>query len=123
MLLNLIEVSFKRNRKIYCSNKDKLDVNIGDFVVIEVEKGFDLGCVTKMEFDDPDFEMKSEPPRIVRKASENDLQRLDENRKKEDLAFNVCREKIQRTVIMFFCSGEIFFFVPFSSFSVNSINS
>jgi len=94
MLLNLIEVSFKRNRKIYCSNKDKLDVSLGDFVVIEVEKGFDLGCVTKIEFDDPDFEMKSEPPKIVRKASENDLQRLDENRKKEELAFNVCREKI-----------------------------
>jgi len=95
MLLNLIEISFKRNRRIYCSNKDKLDLGLGDFVVIEVEKGFDLGCVTKLDFDDPDFEMKTEPPKIVRKASENDLQRLDENRKKEELAFSICRDKIQ----------------------------
>lgn len=95
MLLNLIEVSFKRNRKLYCSNKDELEVCLGDYVVIEVDKGFDLGQVTKMEFDDPSIELKSDPPKIVRKASENDMQRLDENRKKEELAYNVCREKIQ----------------------------
>jgi cell fate regulator YaaT (PSP1 superfamily) len=95
MLLNLIEVSFKRNRKIYCSNKDNLDINIGDYVVIEVEKGFDLGQATAVEVEDANIEFKSEPPKIVRKASENDMQRLDENRKKEDLAFTVCREKIQ----------------------------
>lgn len=95
MLLNLIEVSFKRNRKEYCSNKDNLDIKIGDYIVIEVEKGFDLGQATIIEIEDSNIEFKSEPPKIVRKASENDMQRLDENRKKEDLAFSVCREKIQ----------------------------
>ena len=95
MLFSLIEVSFKRNRKTYCSNKDSLDINLGDFIVIEVEKGFDLGKATKLEMDDSNIEFKTEPPKIVRKASENDMQRLAENRKKEDLAFVVCREKIQ----------------------------
>ena len=94
MLPNIVEVSFKRNRKIFCSNDQNIDLNINDFVVIEVEKGIDIGYVSQLEPDDNTEELKSEPNKIMRKALEDDLQKLNDNRKKEELAFHVCRQKI-----------------------------
>jgi cell fate regulator YaaT (PSP1 superfamily) len=94
MLPNIIEVSFKRNRKIYCSNSENLELNINNFVVIEVEKGIDLGRVSQIEPDNNNNEFKSEPYKIIRIAIADEIQQLSDNRKKEDLAFNVCREKI-----------------------------
>ncbi len=94
MLPNIVEVTFKRNRKIYCSNHGKFDLNLNDYVVIEVEKGIDLGCISQLEFDDNMEEFKSEPNKISRLATPDDIQRLNDNRKKETLAFQVCREKI-----------------------------
>ena len=94
MLPNIVEVSFKRNRKIYCSNHDKLDLNLNDHVVIGVEKGIDMGNISQLEFDDNIEEFKSEPNKIIRLATPDDIQRLNDNRKKETLAFQVCREKI-----------------------------
>lgn len=94
MLPNFVEVSFKRNRKVYCSNHENLELNLDDFVVIEVEKGIDLGIVSKVDFSDVENEYKFDPCKILRKANDVDIQRLNDNRKKEALAYQVCREKI-----------------------------
>ncbi|MFQ6046437.1 MAG: stage 0 sporulation family protein [Gemmatimonadales bacterium] len=42
----LVEVRFKGNRKAYFTSEEELDFSIGDSVVVEVERGRDLGLVS-----------------------------------------------------------------------------
>jgi len=94
MSSNIIEVCFKRNRKILCSNEQKFDVNINDYIVLEVEKGIDIGVVCQLDVEDGTEDLKTELNKIIRVATQDDIQKLRDNRKKEQLAYNVCREKI-----------------------------
>ena len=43
---NIIETRFKNGRKEYYKNNTDLFISIGDLIVVEVEKGYDLGHVT-----------------------------------------------------------------------------
>jgi len=44
----VVETTFKRNRKGFFLNSEEFDINIGDYVIVEVDKGIDLGLVTQI---------------------------------------------------------------------------
>ena len=96
MVPDLVELSFKQNRKAFAYNSDCIELRIGDYVLIEVEKGQDLGKISQVGRLVMLKDMKREPTRILRKATEADLERLEENRRKESMAFQIGKEFILR---------------------------
>jgi cell fate regulator YaaT (PSP1 superfamily) len=96
MSADLIEVEFKRNRKGFFFNNSSLELYPGDFVVVEVEKGIDLGRVAQIGRHIILKDLKDEPKAILRKANEEDLEKFDANRSEEFKAFKIGREYIER---------------------------
>jgi len=96
MTPEILEVTFKGNiRRTFFNPKD-IKVKPGDFVIVEAEKGFDLGMVDKVGRLAALNNLKGEPKNLIRLAAEDDIEKLQENRKKEAEAFVIAREKIKK---------------------------
>lgn len=97
-----VEVSFKGQRKGFYRNVQRLDLQTGDFVIVQAERGTDFGTVhmtgelvrlrvkSKGEAADVRF------PNIIRRASLRDVERWEANKEKEAEAFHIGREAIDR---------------------------
>ncbi len=92
----IVETTFKRSRKGYFLNSAELELSIGDFVIVEVEKGVDMGQVTQVGRLVMLKDMKDEPKTILRKAEQADQEKMDRNREEESKAFFIAREYILR---------------------------
>ena len=86
----VVEVTFKRNRKNYFLNTNDIDFSVGEFAIVEVDKGEDLGMVTLMGRLVMIKDIKQEPKKIIRKATTEDIEKLKENRRKETLRTADC---------------------------------
>ncbi len=94
-MLNVIQVEFKANRKEYFLNTDSLEIKKDDYVLVEAEVGLDLGQVRlgHEQIDPQSIEGKEFRP-IIRLALNDDLNTLEENRKEEEKAKDIIRQKI-----------------------------
>jgi len=95
-LYDNIEVVFKGERKQIYANPQQFPFKVGDYVIVEADKGEDLGEVNQvgalLSMKTKDQSLKS----ILRKPDKEDLLKLQENREKEKKAFKVCKEKIEK---------------------------
>ncbi|MDZ7266824.1 MAG: stage 0 sporulation family protein [candidate division KSB1 bacterium] len=92
---NIIQVKFKEQRKGYYQNPEQYPIRVNDFVIVEAEKGEDLGVVKFVGL--PPNHLLSENEalrRVLRKATDADLVRSRSNRMLEKKAFETCRQKI-----------------------------
>ncbi len=96
MLPEVVETTFKRNRKGFFINSEELDIKIGDYVIVEVDKGVDLGFVTQLGRLVMLKNIKDEPKKIVRGANPEDLEKMEKNRAEEERAFITAKEYIER---------------------------
>lgn len=88
---NIIEVSFKDGaRKAFYRNKEHLDIYKNEYVVVESSQGYDIGKLSlsgelvKLQMKKKN--VKNHPDNIrdvVRKATEEDISRIEELRSKE----------------------------------------
>ncbi|RJP76860.1 MAG: hypothetical protein C4524_09500 [Candidatus Zixiibacteriota bacterium] len=89
----LVRLEFKGNRRLYFVNPMEFYLHPGDWAVVQVEKGEDMGRVIHLlerlpECGDP-------PPfSVLRRATRKDLATLKEYRAREISAREICLEKI-----------------------------
>lgn len=90
-----IKIKFKGARREICSNPHALPVESGEPVVIEVDRGEDLGFVSA-PCKNPRLPENGTPiAPILRRANCQELARYHENRIREQVAFQFCTKKIQ----------------------------
>lgn len=82
-MANLFLVEFKGSRKEYFYNRYYHSLNISDYVVIQAERGEDIGMLTKKIEIEIDFSRTTKPRSILRPASKEDLIELAKIREKE----------------------------------------
>lgn len=89
---DVVGVRFKPCGKIYDFETDGLEVRKGDLVVVESELGINLGNVVTehQTIGEPDSKCK----KIIRKATDEDLLRKEENKALEAEARAYCLERI-----------------------------
>jgi cell fate regulator YaaT (PSP1 superfamily) len=92
---NLVEVVFKGERRVIYRNRQEIEINDGDRVVVEAERGKDLGEVSLVGNLVKLKRGKGETRSIIRIAIQQDLDQLIENKKKEADAFQTCKKKIK----------------------------
>ena len=90
--LALVEVAFKGNRRARYGNTLGLAVEVGEHVIVEAERGIDLGRVVRYGDQIPRDPLRvdafnDERRKIVRCATEEDVLNRVEQRAKEDDAF------------------------------------
>ena len=79
---------------LYAKNDKKLDLNPGDYVIVPTRYGRDLARVLGQS-KKPMGVKPSDVIQIDRKASKDDIAKADENKKREDEAFKVFKEKFE----------------------------
>lgn len=91
-----IEILFKGERKEIYANPQQFPFKIGDYAIVEADKGEDLGVVNQMG---PLLDRKKHGAvikNILRKPDRGDLDRFKLNREKEVEAFKLCKEKVKK---------------------------
>ena len=89
--LNIFEVRFKNGRKQYYKNSNNLTLSIGDLIVVNAERGYDVGFITlkggliPIQLKRKKIDSKStEFLEILRKASQVDIDKWQNSREKEE---------------------------------------
>ena len=89
-----VEIMFKGERRDVFHNPSDLSLNIGEYAIVQAERGEDIGKVLLVG----ELAHRKMRPRgakqVLRKATEEDLQRLRDNDKLEEDAYRVCQERI-----------------------------
>ena len=93
-MATIVGVQFQKNGKIYNFEVNNLEVKPDDYVIADTNHGIDLGQVVvgcrHVEETDSAVALK----KLIRIATEKDLQNSADNREKEREAFSVCQKKI-----------------------------
>jgi len=90
----VVGVRFRRAGKIYYFDPGDIDPGVGDTVVVETIRGLEVAEVVVAGRTVPEEEISQPLRPVVRKATPEDLARLEENREKEKEALAVCERKI-----------------------------
>ncbi len=91
----VVEVVFKGERRAIFRNRNEIDIAEGDYVIVEADRGQDLGKVSLVGSLVRLKRGRGETKSILRKAVAEDLAVHEKNKEKERAAFAVCKEKIK----------------------------
>ncbi|MDD5673017.1 MAG: regulatory iron-sulfur-containing complex subunit RicT [Chitinivibrionales bacterium] len=91
----LVEVVFQGERRVIYRNRSELDINEGETVIVEADRGYDLGRVSLVGNLVRLKKGKGEARGIIRKALPEDLAAEQKNKEKEREAFKLCKQKIK----------------------------
>lgn len=92
----IISVRFKLTGKHYSFNPGELDIQTGQYVIVETSRGTECGEVAQGIHTVPDSAVPRELKGVVRLADDADIRRVKQNREDEAKAFEICEERIEK---------------------------
>lgn len=95
-MINVVGVRFRTAGKIYYFDPGELDIKTGDMVIVETARGIECGKVVIAKREVPEEEVVLPLKNVIRVATDEDLQHVEENKAKEVEAFKICLEKIKK---------------------------
>ena len=95
-MTKVIGVRFKANGKSYYFSPGDLELQQGDYVIVETARGTECGEVAKGHHDVPDSSIVKPLKTVTRMADAVDVRRMQQNRADEKRAFSVCEERIAK---------------------------
>ncbi|MBQ2286112.1 MAG: stage 0 sporulation family protein [Clostridia bacterium] len=93
-MTEVISVKFKDGGRAYYFDPDGITVNVGDSVIVGTQNGNEFGTVSEANHAVDDATIVKPLRKMLRKATERDFKKLEENKKKEAEAFKICEELI-----------------------------
>ncbi|MGL4991651.1 MAG: PSP1 domain-containing protein [Sarcina sp.] len=94
-MIKVIGVRFKRAGKVYYFDPSDLKIKKGDYAIVETARGIEFGeCVINIKEIDEN-EVIQPLKRVIRVATEVDIENHNLNKSKESDAFKICEEKIK----------------------------
>ena len=97
----ILEVIFKARRREYFANPKEVPLRGGDWIVVQAERGEDLGKVHHTHEWVKRDHLPGNLRAVIRTARPEDMERLEQNRAKEERAFQTCKERVlQREIEM-----------------------
>jgi cell fate regulator YaaT (PSP1 superfamily) len=93
-MAEIVGIRFKEVGKIYYFDPDGKKFNKEDQAIVETARGIECGTVAMANREIPDDEIVNPLKPVIRKATEDDLKTVEENREKEKKAFDICEKKI-----------------------------
>lgn len=95
-MVDVVGVRFRTAGKIYYFDPCGLEMKKADKVIVETARGVECGDVVAANHQVPDEQVVAPLKNVIRKANEEDLKHVQENRQKEVEAFSICLEKIKK---------------------------
>ncbi len=94
-MVEVIGVRFKPAGKIYYFDRDLIDLEVGDIVIVETARGIEHGQVVSKPKMVREEEITTPLKKIIRKATSVDLKQVEINKSKEIEAYRICLKKIE----------------------------
>ncbi|MDE7389430.1 MAG: stage 0 sporulation family protein [Lachnospiraceae bacterium] len=94
-MAEVVGVRFKEVGKVYYFDPEDNKLNVGDRVIVETARGVECGCIATANKKVNDEDIVHPLKKLIRVATEDDLNHLQENEKKEKKAFDICLKKIE----------------------------
>ncbi len=95
-MARVISLKFRDGgREYYFDASDKI-YREGEIVVVDTALGTECGTVTKASHTISDDQIVKPLKKVIRRADQNDLKKLEQNRKKAAAAFETCEQKIEK---------------------------
>ncbi|MBE6787780.1 MAG: stage 0 sporulation protein, partial [Ruminococcaceae bacterium] len=94
-MTEVVSVKFKDTGKSYYFSPAGKTVKVGDKVIVETQNGNELGVIAQENHQVEDSELVLPLKKMLRIATEKDLNRVEENKKKAIDAFKICEEMIE----------------------------
>ena len=92
---SLVIVRFKGHRRGYFHNRRRLDLGVGQFCLVEADRGRDLGRISYIGHGTEAWWQEAIHRGVLALARPGELTRLPELRREEREAWDIGREKIQ----------------------------
>ncbi len=93
-LVEIVGVGFRSAGKTYYFSPKAFTMKVGDPVIVETARGVEMGKITIANRMIPESEIVPPLRAIIRPANESDLARHEDNRRLEERAAEICRQKI-----------------------------
>ncbi len=91
----VVGVRFKKAGKIYYFEPNNNNIKTGDNVIVETIRGIEYGEVMVGPKEVSEEEIVAPLKKVIRAATPEDDKKVQENREKEQKAFDICLKKIQ----------------------------
>ena len=94
-MVEVVGIRFKSVGKIYYFSPKGISFNKGEYAVVETVRGTEIGEVMLTNREIPEENVVSTLKPVLRKATDEDIKKIDKIKAKEKKAFEICNEKIQ----------------------------
>lgn len=91
--MEIVQIKLRDSNNVLWFKIDNLKVKTGDYVIVEADRGIDYGQINSEIIQQS--QLNGATKSVLRKASDEDLKQIEENRKKAKESFDICLEKIQ----------------------------
>ncbi|MBQ7654725.1 MAG: stage 0 sporulation family protein [Clostridia bacterium] len=93
-MTEVVGIKFREVGKIYYFDPDSMKIEKGVKVIVETARGMECGDVVVSNKMVNDEEIVPPLKKVIRVATPDDLKKLEENKLKEQKAFDICKKKI-----------------------------
>ena len=93
-MAEVIGVRFKDGGKVYYFDPCGIIANVDEAVIVETARGLECGVVSASNRDVSEDEIVKPLKKVIRLATAKDVAQMEENRRKEARAFEICQQKI-----------------------------
>ena len=95
-MIKVIGVRFKEGGKIYFFDPADFPINKGDYVIVDTARGLECGLVVQGIHTEREEKIVKPLKAVSRIASKQDVDKMNQNRRDEKKAFDICLEKIEK---------------------------
>ena len=95
-MIKVIGVRFKDGGKIYFFDPADIEINKGDYVIVDTARGLECGLVVQGVHTESEDKIVKPLKAVSRIATESDIEKMNQNRRDEKKAFEICLEKIEK---------------------------
>ena len=92
----VVGVRFKKAGKIYYFDPNDIPLSVGNHVIVETSRGLEFGEVVVGPKEVPEEDIVPPLKKVLRQATEEDIQKVEENKIREQKAFDICLKKIEK---------------------------
>lgn len=95
-MVKVVGIRFKKAGKIYYFDPVDIEVEAGDYAIVETVRGVEYGEVVLGPKEVSEEEIIAPIKPVLRKATQEDHQHAQKNREKEKEALQICQQKVEK---------------------------
>ena len=95
-MIKVVGVRFKTGGKVYFFDPQEFDIKKGDYVIVDTARGLECGLCVQGVHEETTDKIVRPLKAVTRIASPQDVEKMQQNRKDETKAFDICQEKIAK---------------------------